>query len=576
MPNGNVNFTITDGALGAIDAPSTSIQCKIGTAAAGTAFQIVSASGLGGIATLQSTYVAGPLLEAAALVCQGGGTVLTMLVPTTTASIVKGSNVATTSVTAATTATPIVITSASHGLKTGDVATIASVGGNTPANGTFVVTVISSSQFSLNGSVGSGSYTSGGTVQPTGVHTVQTGTSVTTVTGTPNDRADVWMKVITGGTVGTAGIVVQFSLDAGRSYGNNTALGTNTTFAMTSFGVTVHFAAGTFVAGDLVKFQTTIPLPSATDVTTAINAFNSAQDEWGCGMHIIGDTTGTNAATYESDLDALFTAGRYTFAFLEARDFDAAIDASEAAWMTSIEGDYASLSAKRICAGAGHYNIQSPIVTTFAGAPQYRRPLTWVVCKRAVQVPLQVLYSRVRDGSLPATTGPGTQALIGDGFIYHDERLNSGLGAARFMAARTRIGKGNGGVFVDQPYLMSPSGSTFDLVPKRQVIDAACSVCRPVLELYINDTVRLQPLTSSNPGQIVPQDATEIENAGDVVLQTNLIGVGAVSDANLAINRTTNIAVSETLTGTVSVEALGYVLEIDISIGFVNPAFATG
>lgn len=67
-------------------------------------------------------------------------------------------------ITGATNATPIVITtSASTQLITGQIAYVTNVGGNTAANGTWVVTVLSPTTFSLNGSVGSGAYTSGGT-----------------------------------------------------------------------------------------------------------------------------------------------------------------------------------------------------------------------------------------------------------------------------------------------------------------------------------------------------------------------------------------------------------------------------
>lgn len=67
-------------------------------------------------------------------------------------------------VTGATNASPIVVTTAAHGLATGDVVTLASVGGNTAANGTFRVTVVSSTTFQLDGTTGNGAYTSGGTV----------------------------------------------------------------------------------------------------------------------------------------------------------------------------------------------------------------------------------------------------------------------------------------------------------------------------------------------------------------------------------------------------------------------------
>jgi hypothetical protein len=67
------------------------------------------------------------------------------------------------SVTGATNANPIVITtSANHGLASGATVTIASVGGNTNANGTWTVTVLSPTTFSIP-VAGNANYTSGGT-----------------------------------------------------------------------------------------------------------------------------------------------------------------------------------------------------------------------------------------------------------------------------------------------------------------------------------------------------------------------------------------------------------------------------
>jgi len=69
-------------------------------------------------------------------------------------------------VTNATNATPIVITtSPAHGLSDGDAVTIQGVLGNTNANGTFSITVLSSTTFSLDTSTGNAAYTGGGTVE---------------------------------------------------------------------------------------------------------------------------------------------------------------------------------------------------------------------------------------------------------------------------------------------------------------------------------------------------------------------------------------------------------------------------
>src|SRR5574338_988572 len=66
-------------------------------------------------------------------------------------------------ITNATNATPIQITTSSpHGLATNQLVGISGVLGNTAANGQFIVTVLNSTQFTLNSSVGNGAYTGGG------------------------------------------------------------------------------------------------------------------------------------------------------------------------------------------------------------------------------------------------------------------------------------------------------------------------------------------------------------------------------------------------------------------------------
>lgn len=78
---------------------------------------------------------------------------------------------ATKTITAASNATPIVITSAAHGYLTDDRITIAAVGGNTNANGTFKIKIQSANTFALYNEAtgapiaGNAAYTSGGTAQ---------------------------------------------------------------------------------------------------------------------------------------------------------------------------------------------------------------------------------------------------------------------------------------------------------------------------------------------------------------------------------------------------------------------------
>jgi len=73
-------------------------------------------------------------------------------------------------VTAATNASPIQITSSTHGLTTGARVTITGVTGNTATNGTFTVTRVNDNAYTLDGSTGNGAYVSGGTWNKTGFY----------------------------------------------------------------------------------------------------------------------------------------------------------------------------------------------------------------------------------------------------------------------------------------------------------------------------------------------------------------------------------------------------------------------
>src|SRR5262245_36772771 len=73
----------------------------------------------------------------------------------------------------ATNATPIVLTTGAHGFPIGTPVwvTVAGVGGNTAANGSWIADPLTTTTLRLRGSVGNGVYTSGGGVTTTGVYT---------------------------------------------------------------------------------------------------------------------------------------------------------------------------------------------------------------------------------------------------------------------------------------------------------------------------------------------------------------------------------------------------------------------
>jgi hypothetical protein len=573
---GDIEITINDGSAGAVVVPASSVQVVMGCSTSGTPGVVVATRSP---QTLRTTFGYGPLVEAAALACLAGGTVLAMRCATVTPGTVTAYPSSALTITAATNASPIVVTSTAHGLSTGMVVTVASVGGNTAANGTFVITRVTADTFSLNGSTGNSAYTSGGTATYTGVQFSGTGTSVITVSldGTNGAFDDYNFKflVVHGGTRGTAGITFQISLDAGRNYGPVIALGTATTYAVTGTGITLNFAAGTLVANDYAVFSTVAmatatsnasPNHGVSENLTALQASPYATTGWG-SMHILGPWTGANASTIDGYLATLQTGYVFSRAMLPWRDAKTPTawggqGETDATWAAAFGTDTSAVSAKRVLMSAGNYNMPSAFPLAAAGAPRYRRPLSWSQAVRQVQIPAQRHSGRVRDGALANIVVDPTNDPT-DGFVYHDERINPGLDTARACSARTRIGLP--GYFIVNPNLMSPGGSDFSILPYGAVMDVACSLVHQEAQQFINSDVRL----NAN-GTIYENEARTIESAILGVINANMTAVGMISSARVQVDRTTNVQVTKKVTITVTIVARGYVLEEDITIGFSN------
>lgn len=393
------------------------------------------------------------------------------------------------------------------------------------------------------------------------------GTSAVTVTGTPRLSALVKMKVITGGTIGAAGIRVEISLDAGRTFGPTISLGTANTLAIGDTGASFAFGAGTLVATATYTFGMTEPLWDTAGVQAALNALELspyALAGWG-SMHLTGIINGANAATINGFLNTLATRKVYTRLITAARDLGlptayGGTPESEATWSSSLLTDFGAVDAKRVLVTAGHYNLQSAISTPLTGLPKYRLPLSYALAAKQVTIAPQRHAGRVRDGSITEVIVDPTNDPV-DGFTYHDERLNPSFRTNRFAAARTRIKKS--GFYFDDPNLMSAQGSVFSLLPLGIVMDIACGVVTDVGQDDINEDVRL-----NKSGTIWETDARTIERNIQRQLEVNMVNTNMLSAARAVVDRDLNVRDLKKVKIAVTIWARGYVLEEDITIGY--------
>jgi hypothetical protein len=150
-----------------------------------------------------------------------------------------------------------------------------------------------------------------------------TGTSViTAVAGASGalEQLDGRVEVVTGGTIGTSQIVLDLSLNGGRT-STTVRLGTASSYAIPYVGVTLNFAAGTLVAGDVFTFRTTAPMWDSAGLALA-KANLAAQLKLSRTWLVVGDLPSSTFAGYvTTQVNAYETADdRFVFARCSVKD----------------------------------------------------------------------------------------------------------------------------------------------------------------------------------------------------------------------------------------------------------------
>ena len=391
-----------------------------------------------------------------------------------------------------------------------------------------------------------------------------TGTSVVTLdTTAPNDDYEPYFIVTTGGTVGTAGIMFQWSLDGGRVLSPITALGTANTFVFPGTGgLNIDFAAGTLIAGDRVSCRTTAPNWNATELADALAALVGTTSNWR-EVHIVGPIDATAFDAIELKMQALSSATKPKYWIGNARMPN--VGESESAYRTVLQGIFSSKTTVfgDLCAGACKLTSSGP-----NPGRKYRRPASWPIAAREGAVSDEIDTADVTLGALPGVSVRDANGNADE----HDESLNPGLDDDRFTVLRTH--DGYGGVYVNRPRLFSAPGSDFFLVPHIRVMNLA----RETLRVYFMGRLNKPVLVDSKSGFILEQEALDIEDGADGALRSVLMAVPKASGGGfeggkfVSISRTDNLLSTRTLTGQGRIVPLAYVEFSNFDLGYFNPA----
>lgn len=394
--------------------------------------------------------------------------------------------------------------------------------------------------------------------------TLVAGTSTPSTDGAtnPDDDYEAKIKFPVGGTIGTAGIKYQTSLDGGQTYGPLTALGTATFIIIPgSGGVKVNFAAGTIVANDVLSFSCIAPVYDSTGLDAALTALRQSSLGWDI-FDVTGIMTSALATTCDAQLATMTTKGRHRMGIGHFRVPNAG--ESRATYRTAFETAFSAYASAggHMMVTAGDARVQS----TFPGRPgNFRRQFGFGVGAKLASVSEEI---EIADLDPPGGALPGYSVKDSLGNPEgHDELEFPGLDDLRACVGRTWPDRQ--GVFVNKSTLLSPSGSDFQIAPHRRVMNLA----RTVLDFHMPKILFKPRRVDRKTGFLAETELRSIEKQINAIMNAALTTKPKAEFVQLTLNRNDPVLKPPyPLTGKLRVISLAYVMDITIDVGWFNPA----
>ncbi len=369
------------------------------------------------------------------------------------------------------------------------------------------------------------------------------GPTITDNSSASNDAYELLVEIVLGGAVATA--TFKYSLDGGDTF--SATIATAATVNLTGSGLSLAFAAGTYVAGHQYSAESTAPSYTAQGLSDAIDIAFASSSAFRL-VHCIGygaaaSATATTAAAVQTIMNAKTTSAyKYAYAMIEAADdTDSAINTA----LTSV-------SANRVACAAGFDEQISTLTQRL-----YRRHAAWTIVEEIMRRPISV------DAGYFAG-GYGAVASVTS--IERDEFATPLLDAARCCTLRTWVGRQ--GFYVTRGRMLATTGSDFTNITHRQVMDVACAIAYDALLNFVNVDLLVNPTT----GKLVEEEAQAIEAFVNGKLRAAITAPLHASDVQFLIDRNQDVLTSETLKSKTRILPKAYARYIENELSFRNPA----
>jgi hypothetical protein len=559
---GPISFNILDGQLGQLPATIANAIVQAGVCANGTANTMY---GLGSVSTASSTLGPGPLTENVAdTISVAGACYAAPINPSVAGSIPAMTHLGT----GAGTITPTLAPASAVTLKiilggaSGTFKYATSVGGGaygptiTSAAGVNTVLVPGTlTVLTLADQV----YTVAAvwTVSTTGVISLSgTGTvGWVTQVSSPLDAYDLFVKVTTAGALGAAQVTVSVDGALGNSVVGPILVPSGGVYVIPGTGIVLTYAS-TFVVGDTYE---SIAVPagfSGGDMSAMLTAIGNSPNQF-VGIHIAATAASSAAAvslasTLDTSLTAFAVAYRFVFGVIEnpQTESDATI---EAAWNA-----FSSLRVMVCCADVLH-------ISSLSGN----------IIRRNCAVPIVSRLASINPSIDPGWVGGGKLANVAPATTtqtwFRNESSTPGFVPNRLTTITTQPTKGQT-IFSSTGVMMAPAGSDYASIMNRRVMDVACTTVVGAVVNNVNQGLVVNKAT----GTIYDPEASKIE--GFVVAQLSAVLLTPkppdATSVSANIDRSENILITGDYSITVGITPKGYSHRINVTIGFVNPAFA--
>jgi hypothetical protein len=320
----------------------------------------------------------------------------------------------------------------------------------------------------------------------------------------------------------------------------------------TSTGVTLSFPFGPYVKGDSWTCATVGPTVTSTDLNTQLNGIiaNPALAFSGVIAHCnpvdAGTTSGKNVAILAAGMDTALTTEQAQFQY--AFGLVAGVNQPESV-SGAAPNDYVAALQNALYLRTSVTGGQATITSALTGR-QYACNTALPYAARLAAIAVEQHPGAVATGSLPSVASISTSVTNATAFDN-----------ARVVALRQLVGRQ--GYFVVRGDTLAPSGSDYNEIQRRRVMDKACGLAYAAALPVLNGKL----LVNAN-GTLTDGQASGIEAAMNAYLIPGLLTPGHAVAVSVQVSRTANVASSGTVPITIRVRPFAYAEFIAIDIGF--------